>query len=93
MLSISPAFLSPAAATSDFRRPKVSGAAASAAPAGGAVDDSPPPPDGDGGIPGIFGACGSAMAWLWRWMLFFEALNDGWTARMEMSCSEKIDGI
>lgn len=36
---------------------KVSGAAASAAPAGGAVDDSPPPPDGDGGIPGIFGAC------------------------------------
>jgi len=36
---------------------KVSGAAAAAAPAGGAVDDSPPPPDGDGGIPGIIGAC------------------------------------
>ena len=37
----------------------MSGAAASAAPAGGAVDDSPPPPDGNGGIPGIIGACHS----------------------------------
>jgi len=36
---------------------KVSGAAAAAAPAGGAVDDSPPPPDGNGGIPGVIGAC------------------------------------
>lgn len=36
---------------------QVSGAAAAAAPAGGAVDDSPPPPDGNGGIPGVIGAC------------------------------------
>ena len=36
---------------------QVSGAAAAAVPAGGAVDDTPPPPDGNGGIPGVIGAC------------------------------------
>lgn len=46
---------------------QVSGAAAAAAPAGGAVDDSPPPPDGNGGIPGVIGACNFiAVGWRWR---------------------------
>ena len=48
-----------------FHLSQVSGAAASAAPAG-AVDDSPPPPDGDGGIPGIIGACGLAACFRWK---------------------------
>eukprot|EP00913_Durusdinium_trenchii_P030571 g28634.t1 len=64
---------------------KVSGAAAAAAPAGGG-DDSPPPPDGNGGIPGIIGAC-IFLLWNVVKMLTFA----GWSVGIFFTGNIKLD--